>query len=87
MAMGAAWKLRRVVRNVQHVLGIELMCAAQGVEYRRPLRASRSVEDAMLVVRELVPPLVQDRVLAPDITTLAAAVAAGRFTEVAMAVA
>jgi histidine ammonia-lyase len=41
----------------------------------------------MLVVRELVPPLVQDRVLAPDITTLAAAVAAGRFTEVAMAVA
>ena len=87
MAMTAAWKARRVVRNVQHVIGIELMCAAQGVEYRRPLRAARSVEDALAVVRELVPPLAQDRVLAPDITVLADAVAAGRFTEVAMAVA
>ena len=87
MAMAAAWKLRRVVRNVQHVMGIELMCAAQGVEYRRPLRAARAVEQAFGVVRELVPPLMQDRVLAPDIAALADAVASGRFTEVGMAVA
>ena len=87
MAMSAAWKLRRVVRNVQHVIGIELMCAAQGVEYRRPLRAARAVEDALAVVRELVPPLEQDRVLAPDIAVLADAVAAGRFNDVAMAAA
>jgi len=87
MAMGAAWKLQRVVRNVQHVIGIELMCAAQGVEYRRPLRAARAVEEAVAVVRELVPPLAQDRVLAPDIAALAVAVAAGRFTDVAMATA
>jgi len=83
MAMGAAWKLRRVVRNVQHILAIELMCATQGVEYRRPLRASRGVEDARAIVREFVAPLVADRVLAPDIASLAAAVAAGRFTELA----
>jgi histidine ammonia-lyase len=87
MAMGAAWKLRRVVHNVQHVIAVELMCAAQGVEYRRPLRAARSVEDAISVVRELVSPLGQDRVLSPDIAALAAAVAAGRFTEVPMATA
>ena len=87
MAMGAAWKLQRVVRNVQHVMGIELMCAAQGVEYRRPLRAARAVEEAITVVRELVQPLQQDRVLAPDIAALARAVAAGRFTDVAMAIA
>jgi histidine ammonia-lyase len=85
MAMGAAWKLQRVVRNVQHVMAIELMCAAQGVEHRRPLRAARSVEEAIAVVRELVPPLREDRVLAPDIAQLAAAVAAGRFTDIAMA--
>ena len=87
MAMSAAWKLQRVVRNVQHVIAVELMCAAQGVEYRRPLRAARAVEDAISLVRELVPPLAQDRVLAPDIAALAAAVSGGRFTEVAMAVA
>ena len=87
MAMSAAWKLRRVVRNVQHVIGIELMCAAQGIEYRRPLRAARPVEEAVAVVRGLVSPLAQDRVLAPDIAALAVAVSQGRFTEVAMAVA
>jgi histidine ammonia-lyase len=87
MAMGAAWKLQRVVRNVQHVTAIELMCAAQGVEYRRPLRAARAVEEAVAAVRELVQPLDQDRVLAPDIAVLAGAVAAGRFTDVAMAIA
>src|SRR5205814_5297121 len=41
MAMGAAWKLRRVVANVRAVLAIELMCAAQGLDYRAPLRAGR----------------------------------------------
>jgi histidine ammonia-lyase len=87
MAMGAAWKIGRVVRNVQHILAIELMCAAQGVDYRRPLRAARLVEDAHAIVRELVPPLENDRVLAPDIASLAAAIAAGRFTQVAMAAA
>jgi histidine ammonia-lyase len=79
MAMGAAWKLRRVVHNVQHVLAIELMCAMQGIDYRRPLRSGRSVEAAYGVVRSLVPHLGADRVLAPDIAALAAAVRDGRF--------
>src|SRR5918993_5004110 len=35
MAMGAAWKARRVARNLESILAIELMCAAQGVEIRR----------------------------------------------------
>ena len=87
MAMSAAWKLRRVVRNVQHVIGVELMCAAQGVEYRRPLRSARAIEDALAIVRERVAPLARDRVLAPDIESLANAVATGRFTDVAMATA
>jgi histidine ammonia-lyase len=80
MAMGAAWKLRRIVRNVQHVLGIELMCAAQGIDYRAPLRPGRGVARAHAQVRSLVPPLGADRVLSGDITVLAEAVAAGRFT-------
>ena len=87
MAMTAAWKLWRVVRNVQHVIAIEFMCAAQGVEYRRPLRSARAVEDALAIVRELVAPLAEDRVLAPDIQALANAIASGRFTDVAMATA
>ena len=79
MAMGAAWKLRRIVHNVQHILAIELMCAAQGIDYRAPLRPGRGVARAHATVRTLVETLGSDRVLSGDITVLAEAVAAGRF--------
>jgi histidine ammonia-lyase len=79
MAMGAAWKLRRVIHNVQRVLAIELLCAAQGLDFRRPLRPGRGVVEAHDLVRAIVPPLVRDRVLSPDIEAVAAAVSAGRF--------
>src|SRR5207244_1487613 len=46
MAMGAAWKLRRVMHNVRHVLAIELMCAAQGVDFRKPLKPGTGVARA-----------------------------------------
>ncbi|MGH7654282.1 MAG: histidine ammonia-lyase [Gemmatimonadaceae bacterium] len=81
MAMGAAWKLRRIVRNVQHVLAIELMCAMQGIDCRRPLRSSVAVERAHGRVRALVKTLTDDRVLGGDITALADAVALGEFVE------
>jgi histidine ammonia-lyase len=73
MAMTAAWKLRRVVRNVGYVLSIELMCAAQGIDYRAPLKASRGAARGHAAVRSLVDPLERDRVLSPDIERLAAA--------------
>ncbi|HEU4994703.1 MAG TPA: histidine ammonia-lyase [Gemmatimonadaceae bacterium] len=79
MAMGAAWKLRRVIDNVRNVLAIELMCAAQGVDYRAPLKPGRGVARAHAVVRELVRPLERDRVLAGDIALLSNAIAEGRF--------
>jgi histidine ammonia-lyase len=82
MAMGAAWKLRRIVRNVQHVLAIELMCAMQGLDYRRPLKSSAPVERAHNTVRSMVETLTDDRVLAGDITALADAIARGEFAEV-----
>jgi len=83
MAMGAAWKLRRIVRNVQHILGIELMCAMQGLDYRRPLRSSAPVERAYEKTRSLVQTLTDDRVLGGDITALADAIARGEFVETA----
>jgi histidine ammonia-lyase len=79
MAMGAAWKARRVVKNVQHVLAIELMCAAQGLDFRAPLKPGLGVIRAHETVRSVVEPLDADRVLTPDIERLTEAVAAGRF--------
>src|SRR3982751_322492 len=80
MAMGAAWKLRRIVQNVRHVLAIELMCAAQGLDFRLPLRPGRGAEQGHRLVRQLVRPLEQDRVLSTDIETLARAIEQGHFT-------
>jgi histidine ammonia-lyase len=79
MAMTAAWKLRRVVHNVRHVLAIELMCAAQGIDCRAPLRPARAVADAHGLVRALVPTLTADRALSDDIARLADAIGGGRF--------
>jgi histidine ammonia-lyase len=80
MAMGAAWKLRRIVQNVRHVLAIELMCAAQGLDARLPLRAGRGAEQGHRAVRQLVEPLGQDRVLSTDIAVLARAIEHGHFS-------
>jgi histidine ammonia-lyase len=55
------------------------MCAAQGLEFRRPLRASHEVERAHEAVRAIVPRLEQDRVLAPDIEAMASAFRTGAF--------
>ena len=81
MGMTAALKLRQVVENAEMVLGIELMTAAQALEFRLPLRAAIQVEVARARVREFVAPLREDRVLAGDITKLATAIRAGAFDE------
>jgi histidine ammonia-lyase len=81
MGMTAALKLRQVVENAEMVLGIELMTAAQALEFRLPLRAALRVEAARARVREFVAPLREDRVLAGDITGLATAVRTGAFDD------
>ena len=79
MGMTGALKLRGIVDNVERVVGIELMCAAQGVEFRQPLKPAKSIGEACAVVREVVPRLEADRTLAPEIAAMAEAVREGRF--------
>ncbi|MDE3062375.1 MAG: histidine ammonia-lyase [Acidobacteriota bacterium] len=79
MGMTGALKLRQVVENAERVLAIEMMCAAQGLECRLPLRPARRVQEAHDAVRRIVPKLEQDRVLSGEIEALAGAVRAGTF--------
>ena len=81
MGMTGALKLRQIVENAERVVGIELMCAAQGLECRRPLKSSASIERAYETVRKIVPRLEQDRVLSGDMEAMAAAVRAGAFND------
>ena len=81
MSMGAAWKARRVVGNVRNIIAIELMCAAQGLDFRKPLKPGAGALTGHTRVREIVSHLDGDRVLTPDIEAIADAIAADRFTE------
>ncbi len=81
MGMTGALKLRQIVEHAERIVAIELMCAAQGLEFRRPLRPSQSIERVHAAVRAFVPRLEKDRVLAPDIDALSAAVRTGKFDE------
>ena len=79
MGMTGAIKLRQIIENVERVVGIELMCAAQALEFRRPLKSSRRIEEAHDAVRRVVPRLEHDRVLAPDIAAMAEAIRSGQM--------
>jgi histidine ammonia-lyase len=67
MAMGAALKLKQIVTNLAHILAIEFLCAAQGIDYLRPLKAGVTVEAAYQYIRRHITHVSVDRVLSTDI--------------------
>ena len=79
MGMTGALKLRRVVENLRHILAIECLCAAQGLDFRLPLKPSRNVARAHAAIRAVVPHLGEDRVPGPDIEAVAGLIAHGRL--------
>lgn len=79
MGMTAAVKLRRIVENGEHLLAIELLAAAEGLEYRAPLLPGRGVRQAREILRAQVPRLTQDRPLSPDIQKIAGQIRRGDF--------
>lgn len=79
MGMTAASKLRAIVENAEHTLAIELLAAAEGLEYRQPLKPGLGVRRAYEIVRANVPRLKQDRALSNDIQKIARAIRQGEF--------
>jgi histidine ammonia-lyase len=82
MATFAARRLLPMVRNVAHIIGIEWLAAAQGVEFLRPLRSSAPLEAAHALLRECSPPVVVDRLLAPDINHATSRVVDGTLAQI-----
>jgi histidine ammonia-lyase len=82
MGMAAAWKAQRILGNAQRVVAAELLCAAQGLEFLKPLTPGRGVGDLYRRLRGLtpaVPRLEQDRPPSPDLERLTRAVALGEL--------
>lgn len=81
MGPAAARKARQALRNAEAVIGIELMCAAQALEFLKPLRPGAGVERAYRTIRERIAPLGADRQLSPDIAAAAELVRQGKLVE------
>ncbi len=79
MGMTGATKFRSVVDNAELVTAIELITAAESLEYRAPLAPGRGVQRARDMVRSHVPRLQADRSMSNDIQKIAAAIRRGEF--------
>ncbi len=82
MATFAARRLQPMIRNTAHILGIEWLAAAQGVEFLRPLKSSAALEQAHALLRAQCAAMPTDRYVAPDIERATALVTGGALSTV-----
>ncbi|HEX7438519.1 MAG TPA: histidine ammonia-lyase [Caldimonas sp.] len=82
MATFAARRLQPMIRNTAYIIGIELLAAAQGIEFLRPLSSSPALEAAQSLLREHCSPVTSDRHLAPDIERATALVSGGALARI-----
>jgi histidine ammonia-lyase len=80
MATHAARRLGAMVDNAAAVVGIELLAAAQGIDFHRPAQSSRSLEEVHAGIRRQVPFYAADRYFSPDIEAARSWVKIGRFS-------
>ena len=82
MATFAARRLQPMIVNTAHILGIELLAAAQGIDFLRPLTSSPALEAVHALLRETCPSVQVDRYLAPDIERATALVTDGTLSRI-----
>ena len=82
MGWHSALRARQIVTNVETILGLEALAAAQGIDLLAPLKPGRLTAEAHAAVREAVPPLDHDRVLEPEIRAAIDLVRSGRLAKI-----
>lgn len=86
MGVTSGHKVLRAQELARHVIAIELICAAQGLEFRMPLKPGDGVQMAYDAVRAIVPALDEDRTPQPDIEKIAQALKSGFFDKAVSAI-
>jgi histidine ammonia-lyase len=84
MGVAAAQKARQILENTQYIVAIELLCAAQAIEYRGAEKLGRGTKKAYEAVREKVSVLKEDRVLSEDIEKIKSLVESGKIVKVSL---
>jgi len=80
MATNGARRLAEMVQNSGHIVAIELLAAAQGIDLRRPLLTSPPLQEALAAVRGRAAFLDRDRAMAPDMAAVYDLIAEGWFS-------
>ncbi|MGF1551880.1 MAG: histidine ammonia-lyase [Paracoccaceae bacterium] len=81
MAAHGARRLGAMTVNLEQILGIELLCASAGVEFRAPLETSAPLRRVLARLRETIAPLGEDRYLAPDLARARDLIASGALLD------
>jgi len=81
MGPAAAFKLERLLDNLEQILANEWVCAAQALEYRRPLNFGPGTENGYRCLRTHVERLREDRILATDLAKAKELLTCGALTE------
>lgn len=79
MGMTAVLKSRKILESVRSIVALEYLCAAQGLEFLRPLRPGKGVEAARDRLRRVVPPLKEDRSMSRDVEEVVKLMKAGEL--------
>jgi histidine ammonia-lyase len=77
----AARKATEILRNVERIVAIELLCAAQGVEFRGPEKLGQGTQVAYSLIRGRAPTLREDRVMSKDIEAVTKLIGSGELVE------
>lgn len=80
MAAHGARRLRHMAGNTTHIVGIELLAAAQGCDFHAPLTSSDLLESVRMRIREAVPAMHEDRYVHPDLLAATALVTSGALS-------
>jgi histidine ammonia-lyase len=83
MAAHGARRLLEMTANLAHVIGIELLTAAQACDFRAPLKTSARLEAVRALLRKDIPSLADDRYFAPDIEHATSLVTGGALARAA----
>lgn len=86
MATYAGRRLHTMLDNVAHIVAIELLAAAQGIDFRRPEKTSPMLEKVMAALREISPRYDTDRSLSSDIERVATTINNGDYSQYAASV-
>ena len=79
MSMHAALKAERALQLAISVIAVEILCACQAIDLRKPLESSPPLMRAHKIVRDRVPTLVDDRSPAPDLDAIAEIIRGGKL--------